>query len=76
MALTDFIDYVSNLEKVLSDREDEITGLRTQVDSFRSEINDLRHRLGMPLLPAPDPSALGLVVSQDSWDKNDEQKAE
>jgi hypothetical protein len=65
---------VSNLEKTLSDREDEISSLRAQVDTFRSEINDLRHRLGMPLMPTPDPSALGLVVTQDSWDKDDDRK--
>ena len=67
---------MSNLEKTLNERDDEISGLRGQIDTFRTEINDLRHRLGMPLLPQPDPSALGLVVTQDGWDKDDERKGE
>lgn len=75
-------DYVSNLENTLKQRDDECSSLRTQVESHRSEINDLRHRLGMPMLPlnppqpqsqsSGDSSALGLVVPGGAdWNKHE-----
>jgi hypothetical protein len=65
--LTSFSDYVSNIEATLRAKEDECSALRNQVDAQRNEINDLRHRLGLPILPAPD-TALGLVVpNNDGW---------
>ncbi len=67
--------------KAINALEDELSRLsdaelRARTDAFRAEINDLRHRLGIPLLPQPDPGALGLVVPQDGWDMDKERKQE
>ena len=75
------IDYVSNLEGSLRLRDNEIAALRSQVESHRIEINDLRTRLGMPLLspPRPDTSGLGLMSAQPSvegWDTTSEDRKE
>jgi hypothetical protein len=59
--LTALPDYLNNLENSLRAREEECTALRKQVEAQRDEIDDLRHRLSLPLLPPPD-TALGLVV--------------
>ncbi|KAK4683935.1 hypothetical protein P7C73_g6270, partial [Tremellales sp. Uapishka_1] len=62
-------DYVSTLEHSLRTRDDEITSLRTTVDSQRQEINALRERLGLPPLPMAS-TGLGLVVppgGADGW---------
>lgn len=64
-------DYVSTLEVSLKEKDDECAALRLQLDSHRSEINDLRQRLGMPLVPSPTASsesgALGLLVPPGTW---------
>jgi len=68
-------DYVSSLEQSLRARDDEISMYKAQMDTLRQECNDLRGRLGMPLLSPPVPvqssmpdGALGLVVNQvDGW---------
>ncbi|KAK8854519.1 hypothetical protein IAR55_003258 [Kwoniella newhampshirensis] len=55
-------DYVITLEGSLLSREEEISKLLSQVEAQRKEINDLRGRLGLPLVPQPD-AGLGLVVN-------------
>lgn len=64
--LTSPPEYVNNLEKSLRVREEECTALRNQVDAQRDEIDDLRQRLSLPLVPPPD-TALGLVVPNSEW---------
>ncbi|ORX38212.1 hypothetical protein BD324DRAFT_620003 [Kockovaella imperatae] len=68
-------DYVSNLESSLRARDDEMNALKHQVDAYRTQINELRTRLGMPLLSpqisnSSSTPGLGLLVSQsgsDGW---------
>lgn len=62
-------------------RDNEIQSLRSQLDSHRNEINELRARLGMPLLvpSGTDASGLGLVVPRpvvDGWDAEDDDPKE
>ncbi|ORY32155.1 hypothetical protein BCR39DRAFT_60707 [Naematelia encephala] len=59
-------DYVANIETSLRVRDDEIASLKGQVEAHRTEINDLRSRLGLPALPPPPDAGLGLVVSHSS----------
>ena len=66
------LDYVNNLERILRNKNEEVSQLRHQVSDYRTEINDLRSRLGIPSLsppPSSSASGLGLVMSggSDDW---------
>lgn len=63
---TSLPEYVNNLEKSLRVKEEECTALQNQVDAQRDEIDDLRQRLSLPLMPSSD-TALGLVVPNSEW---------
>ena len=56
-------DYVSKLEGSLRIRDEEIQSLRSHLDSYRNEVNELRSRLGIPLLSSTgkDVTGLGLM---------------
>ncbi len=72
----DQTDYVSTLEGSLRVRDDEVHSLRSQLESYRNEINDLRTRLSMPLLPPPPPDTglMGARGSAEGWDGGGEDR--
>lgn len=72
----DQTDYVSTLEGSLRVRDDEVHSLRSQLESYRNEINDLRTRLSMPLLPPapPDTGLMGARGSAEGWDGGGEDR--